>query len=157
MTAPATPTPATARIARPTAPAHPVAPVHRDIVHTWQRGVPVDAPLWTRPTIALALVAAVGLALAAYRMTGNLGAISGMTDYYAWGVWKTFNVMTLTALGTSGLSVGVAAWVFGRKDFHVVMRTALVMSLAFYLSGLLALGIDAVSYTHLTLPTIYSV
>ena len=115
---------------------------HRGGVHLWQRGSPVAARLWTPATIALALVAAIGLAIAAYRLTGKLGAVSGMTDMYAWGVWKTFNVMTLTALGTSGLSVGMAAWVFGRKDFHVVMRTALVMSLAFYVAGLLALGVD---------------
>lgn len=115
---------------------------HGGGVHLWQRGVPVKAKLWTPATIALALVAAVGLAIAGYRLLGNLRAVSGMTDMYAWGVWKTFNVMTLTALGTSGLSVGMAAWVFGRKDFHIVMRTALVMSLVFYFTGLLALGVD---------------
>ena len=112
------------------------------VVNMWQRGVPVDEKLWTPSVIALLVVAAVGIVLAIYRLTGNLGSVSGMTDVYAWGVWKTFNVMTLTALGTGGLSIGAAAWIFGRKDFHVVMRTALVMSLMFYLTGLLALGID---------------
>jgi len=42
------------------------------------------------------------------------------------GIWKTFNVMTLTALGSGPLALGIAAWVFNRQKLHVVMRTALV-------------------------------
>lgn len=109
---------------------------------TWQRAVPVyDASLnnsifWF--FLALALVSSV---LAAIRMFGGL-AFTGMTDEFAWGVWKTFNVMTLTALGSSGLAIGVVAWVFNQHQFHVVMRSSLVISLLFYATGLVSLGID---------------
>jgi Ni/Fe-hydrogenase subunit HybB-like protein len=65
-----------------------------------------------------------------------------MNDAYAWGVWKTFNVMTLTALGSGPLALGMAAWVFNRQKLHVVMRTALVSGFLFYATGLLALGFD---------------
>lgn len=131
-----------------------------NVVNMWQRGVPVNEKLWTPSVLIMLAVGVVGLVFAAYRLTGKLGAVSGMTDVYAWGVWKTFNVMTLTALGTGGLSVGAAAWIFGRKDFHVVMRTALVMSLMFYFSGLLALGIDVGrpwNFYHVFMPWTWNV
>ena len=69
-------------------------------------------------------------------------SFSGMNDVYAWGIWKTFNVLTLTALGSGPLAVGMAAWVFNRQKLHVVMRTALVSGFLFYATGLIALGFD---------------
>jgi Ni/Fe-hydrogenase subunit HybB-like protein len=87
-------------------------------------------------------LAALGLVLATVRFFSPLGPFSGMNDAYAWGVWKTFNVMTLTALGSGPLALGMAAWVFNRQKLHVVMRTALVSGFLFYATGLLALGFD---------------
>ena len=56
---------------------------------------------------------AVGFVLIAIREVVGLGGIiSGMSDPYAWGLWKTFNVMVLTGLGSGGFAVGIAAWIF---------------------------------------------
>ena len=97
------------------------------LVNHWQRGVPVySEPVVTPTLLFFVVLAAVGLALALVRFFSPLGPFSGMNDAYAWGIWKTFNVMTLTALGSGPLAVGMAAWVFNREKLHVVMRTALV-------------------------------
>lgn len=113
------------------------------MINYWQRGVPVyDEPYLTRPFVVLSGFAVIGLALATARMMASLGPFSGMNDFYAWGIWKTFNVMTLTALGSGALSVGIAAWVLNHRQLHVVMRVALVTSLLFYGTGLLALVVD---------------
>jgi Ni/Fe-hydrogenase subunit HybB-like protein len=113
------------------------------LVNHWQRGVPVyREPVITRPLLFFVAVAAVGLGLAAVRFFSPLGPFSGMNDAYAWGIWKTFNVMTLTALGSGPLAVGIAAWVFNRHKLHTVMRTALVTGFLFYATGLLALAFD---------------
>lgn len=110
---------------------------------TWQRSVPVDEERWLTPSTAfLLLVGLIGLGIAGVRLVGALGPYSGMNDAYAWGVWKTFNVMTLTALGSGAMSVGLAAWVLGKKSLHVVMRVALVTSFLFYATGLLSLLVD---------------
>ena len=77
-----------------------------------------------------------------YRELAGLGPVSGMNDAYAWGIWKTFNTMTLTGLGSGAFAIGVAAWLFKRKDLHVVMRTACLTSFLAYLSGLALLGVD---------------
>ena len=113
------------------------------LVNHWQRGVPVHGePVVTPTLLFFAALAAVGLVLAAVRFFSPLGPFSGMNDAYAWGIWKTFNVMTLTALGSGPLAVGIAAWVFNRHKLHVVMRTALVSGFLFYATGLIALGFD---------------
>jgi Ni/Fe-hydrogenase subunit HybB-like protein len=113
------------------------------LVNCWQRGVPVyREPVVTRTLLFFAALAALGFILALARFFSPLGPFSGMNDAYAWGIWKTFNVMTLTALGSGPLAVGMAAWVFNRQKLHVVMRTALVSGFLFYATGLVALGFD---------------
>jgi Ni/Fe-hydrogenase subunit HybB-like protein len=66
-----------------------------------------------------------------------------MNDAFGWGIWKTFNVMVLTALGSGAFAIGIAAWVFRRKRLHSLMRMALLTSFLAYACGLLLLGIDA--------------
>jgi Ni/Fe-hydrogenase subunit HybB-like protein len=113
------------------------------LINHWQCGVPVtDGPVLTPFVLFLIGLAALGLTLAAIRIFSPLGPFSGMNDVYAWGIWKTFNVMTLTALGSGPLALGMAAWVFNRQKLHVVMRTALVAGFLFYATGLIALGFD---------------
>src|SRR5208282_2232898 len=113
------------------------------LVNHWQRGVPIfGEPVITPTLLFFAALAAVGLTLALVRFCSPLGPFSGMNDAYAWGIWKTFNVLTLTALGSGPLAVGMAAWVFNRQKLHVVMRTALVSGFLFYATCLVALGFD---------------
>ena len=38
-----------------------------------------------------------------------------MNDAYAWGIWKTFNVMTLTGLGSGAFAIGISAWLFKKS------------------------------------------
>jgi Ni/Fe-hydrogenase subunit HybB-like protein len=114
-----------------------------NLINHWQRGVPVSTvPVLTPPLLFFAALAVLGLGIAAVRFASPLAPFSGMNDAYAWGIWKTFNVMTLTALGSGPLVVGMAAWVFNRHRLHVVMRTALVSGFLFYLFGLVALLFD---------------
>lgn len=108
----------------------------------WQRGVPVMGyPIFSPPMLFFLVVTVVGVGLSVGRAFGGLG-FTGMSDTYAWGIWKTFNVMTLTALGSGSFAIGIAAWVFNNHRLHVVMRTALLISLVFYFAGLFALTVD---------------
>jgi Ni/Fe-hydrogenase subunit HybB-like protein len=109
----------------------------------WQRNVPVfNVPILTRPFVVLCALAGLGLVLAAYREVFGLGPSTGMNDTYAWGIWKTFNTMVLTGLGSGAFAIGIAAWVFRREQLHVVMRTALLTSFLAYICGLAMLGVD---------------
>lgn len=126
------------------------------LINRWQRGIPVyREPIVTPTLVFFAVLAAIGFGLALVRLFSPLGTISGMNDAYAWGIWKTFNVMALTALGSAPLAVGIAAWVFGRRQLHVVMRTALVSGFFFYATGLIALTFDVGrpwNFWHLFVP-----
>jgi Ni/Fe-hydrogenase subunit HybB-like protein len=113
------------------------------LINHWQRGVPVyREPVITPAFLFFGALAVIGIGLALVRFFSPLGPFSGMNDAYAWGIWKTFNVMTLTALGSGALAVGMAAWVFNRTRLHVIMRTAMVTGFLFYTTGLVALLFD---------------
>jgi Ni/Fe-hydrogenase subunit HybB-like protein len=110
----------------------------------WERAVPVFGfPVVTKQFLALCGLILIAFVLTAYRELAGLGPVSGMNDAYGWGIWKTFNVMVLTALGSGAFAVGIAAWVFRRKRMHALMRMALLTSFLAYACGLLLLGIDA--------------
>ena len=113
------------------------------VVNVWQRGVPVYGKRIATPTfLVLMFFAILGLVIGVVRMFSGLGQFTGLNDAYPWGIWKTFNVMVLTALGSGGMSVGIAAWVLYHKRLHTLMRTAVTTSLIFYATGLLALLAD---------------
>jgi Ni/Fe-hydrogenase subunit HybB-like protein len=113
------------------------------VIVKWQRGVPVyGVPIVSAPFIATAAVAGLGLLLIVYRQIVGLGPTTGMTDAYAWGIWKTFNTMVLTALGSGSFAIGIAAWIFKRRALHSIMRVALLISILVYTTGLLAIMVD---------------
>ncbi len=110
----------------------------------WERAVPVyGIPFLSRSTIVLIALVAIAFLFSGYRELAGLGPVSGMNDAYGWGIWKTFNIMVLTALGSGAFAVGLAAWVFKRKKLHTLMRVALLQSFLAYACGLMLLGIDA--------------
>lgn len=109
----------------------------------WERNVPVfDVPVRTRALYALTALFLLAFGLVTYRELAGLGPVSGMNDAYAWGIWKTFNVMTLTGLGSGAFSIGMTAYLFGRRRLHSVMRTACLTSFLAYVSGMTLLGVD---------------
>jgi Ni/Fe-hydrogenase subunit HybB-like protein len=109
----------------------------------WERMVPVFGfPILNPFFLVLLGITIVGLILASYREVIGLGPVTGMNDKFGWGIWKTFNVVVLTALGSGAFSVGFAAWVFRRKLLFSLMRMALLTSMLAYVCGLVLLGID---------------
>ncbi|HET9308466.1 MAG TPA: Ni/Fe-hydrogenase cytochrome b subunit [Candidatus Sulfotelmatobacter sp.] len=120
------------------------AGIDRPRSRRWERNVPVYGfPVVNGFFLGLSGLVLIAFVLTAYRELAGLGPVSGMNDAYGWGIWKTFNVMVLTALGSGAFAVGIAAWVFRRKRLHSLMRMALLTSFLAYACGLLLLGIDA--------------
>lgn len=110
--------------------------------HHWHRNVHIfDSKLVTAPFVFWSALAVIGVSLSLARVFTGLW-FTGMNDDYAWGVWKTFNVMTLTALGSGGLAVAFFCYVLGKTQLHSVMRTAVASSFLFYATGMFALVID---------------
>lgn len=113
------------------------------MIDRWERSVPVyNVPVWTRAFYILCALGAIAVGFVTWRELAGLGPATGLNDAYAWGIWKTFNIMVLTALGSGGFSIGITAWLFKRQRMHQVMRTALLTSFLAYASGLILLGVD---------------
>lgn len=108
----------------------------------WERALRVDEPLYTKPFIAFAALGTAALLLTLYREFAGLGAVTGLNDGYSWGLFKNFNVTTLTALGSSGYAVSVLVWIFNRQHYHVLMRSAALISILAYTSGIIGIGAD---------------
>jgi Ni/Fe-hydrogenase subunit HybB-like protein len=109
----------------------------------WERAVPVYGVSVINPFFFLLVgLAVLSLFLTVYREIVGLGPASGMNDKFGWGIWKTFNVVVLTAWGSGAFAVGIAAWVFGRKRLNSLMRMALLTSMLAYACGLCLLGVD---------------
>ncbi|MGB8011755.1 MAG: Ni/Fe-hydrogenase cytochrome b subunit [Terriglobales bacterium] len=109
----------------------------------WERAVPVyGVAVVNKFFLLLVGLAVLSLFLTVYREVVGLGPASGMNDKFGWGIWKTFNVVVLTAWGSGAFAVGIAAWVFGRKRLHSLMRMALLTSMLAYACGLCLLGVD---------------
>lgn len=108
----------------------------------WHRNVHIyNYPLVSAPFLFWGVLALLALLLSTGRLFTGLW-FTGMNDDYAWGVWKTFNVMTLTALGSGGLAVAFFCYVLGKRQLHAVMRTAVASSFLFYATGMFALVFD---------------
>ncbi len=109
----------------------------------WERAVPVyGVSVFNKFFFFLVGLAVLSGFLTIYREAVGLGPASGMNDKFGWGIWKTFNVVALTAWGSGAFAVGIAAWVFGRKRMHSLMRMALLTSMLAYACGLCLLGVD---------------
>jgi Ni/Fe-hydrogenase subunit HybB-like protein len=125
------------------------------IKQAWHYDTRVQQPrFFTAPVVFWLVLAVIGISLSLGRLFTGLW-FTGMNDDYAWGVWKTFNVMTLTALGSGGLAAGLFCYVFGQKQLHPIMRAAVSSSILFYATGMTALAIDVGrpwNMYHLLLP-----
>jgi Polysulphide reductase len=96
-----------------------VADIDRARSSRWERNVPVFGfPVINGFFLGMSALVLVAFILTGYRELAGLGPVSGMNDAYGWGIWKTFNVMVLTALGSGAFAIGIAAWVFRRKRLH---------------------------------------
>jgi Ni/Fe-hydrogenase subunit HybB-like protein len=73
---------------------------------------------------------------------GGIGSVSALNDGYAWGSWKLFNVIVLTALGSGGYALAVIVYALNRGHYHPLIRTAILTSVLGYTTGVVALGMD---------------
>ena len=103
---------------------------------------PVKAPLITTTFMIAAALTVVTGALILWRFASGLGPATAMTDVQPWGVWKLFNVIVLTAIGSGGYAVALLVYVLNHGHYHALVRHALLTSAVSYTVAILALGID---------------
>lgn len=103
---------------------------------------PVGGSIWTPAFIALSAVFVVGMVLTAWRFWVGIGPASALSDGYAWGSWKVFNVIVLTAVGSGGYAMALLVYALNKGRYHPIIRTAILTSVLGYTTGVIALGMD---------------
>lgn len=103
---------------------------------------PVGGPLMTRVFKALLVVAGLGLVLVIWRFAVGLGAATGLTDRYPWGIWIAFDVVTGTALACGGYAVALLVYILNRGRYHPLVRPAVLTSALGYSVAAIAIIVD---------------
>jgi Ni/Fe-hydrogenase subunit HybB-like protein len=96
----------------------------------------------TRGTAVLAVLAAIGLGLIAYRFWAGLGAVTNLSDGYPWGFWIGMDILVGIALAAGGFVLAGTVHLFGGHRFHALSRPAILTALLGYLLFIFALMVD---------------
>lgn len=84
--------------------------------------------IFTRAYTILLLVAAIGMALIAWRFVVGLGTATAMSDGYPLGLWIVFDVVTGTALACGGYALAFLVYIFNKGRYHPLVRPAILTS-----------------------------
>jgi Ni/Fe-hydrogenase subunit HybB-like protein len=103
--------------------------------------MPVKARFITRGTMILMALAGLGIAGYLYRLFFGLQAATNLNDQYPWGIWIAIDVASGVALAAGGFTTAAIVDIFHKKEYHAVVRPALLTAMlgyTFVVIGLLA-------------------
>ncbi len=90
----------------------------------------------------LMLIAALGAVLMYIRFANGLGAVTNMSDGRPWGLWKAFNVYAGITMAAAGFTLAATVHIFNLKQFHSVIRLAVLIGLLGYIIAMLSLLVE---------------
>ncbi len=103
---------------------------------------PVGGPLLTRPFKFLLFFLSIWGVVLLWRFAAGIGAVSGLSDGYPWGIWIAFDVVTGTALACGGYAVAILCYIFNKGKYHPLVRPAILTSALGYSMAGLSIVID---------------
>ncbi len=117
-----------------------------------EEAAPVDEKFLTPGVMVMLAFMAVGFAFAVARFLFGIGAVSNLNNQYPWGLWVAVDVASGVALAAGGFTTGAIAYVFNRREYHAVIRPALLTAMLGYTFVVLGLLIDIGRYWNITSP-----
>jgi Ni/Fe-hydrogenase subunit HybB-like protein len=103
---------------------------------------PLGGPIFTRPVRILLALFSVGAILILWRLAAGLGATTGLSDGYPWGLWIAFDVVTGTALACGGYAMAILVYVLNNGRYHPMVRPAILTSALGYTMAGISIGLD---------------
>ena len=98
---------------------------------------------WITPfNIIAGIIVIMGIYLTYLRFTGGLARVTNLSDYYPWGFWISFDLLTGVALAAGGYVTSAAVYIFGMKRYHSAVRPAILTGFLGYALVVLALHYD---------------
>lgn len=96
----------------------------------------------TGPRIVLMIVAALSMAVIAFRLVTGFGMVTNLNDDSPWGLWIAFDVLTGVALAGGGYFSALVVHILHREKYLSIGRSALLTSLFGYLLVMTGLFLD---------------
>ncbi|HEY3380350.1 MAG TPA: Ni/Fe-hydrogenase cytochrome b subunit [Vicinamibacterales bacterium] len=112
--------------------------------------------LLTPGNAVFALILIVGVPIIVYRFAFGIGASSHLTQMNPWGIWIGLDVMSGVALAAGGFTVATAVYVLGLKEYHPIVRPAVLTGFLGYLFVVIGLCADLGRPWKLPVPMAYS-
>ena len=92
--------------------------------------------------IIAALILCVGIPIAFVRFTQGLAATTNLTNNNPWGMWIGVDVLCGVALAAGGFTLGSAVYLFGMKEYHPIVRPAVLTGFLGYFFVVIGLCFD---------------
>jgi Ni/Fe-hydrogenase subunit HybB-like protein len=92
--------------------------------------------------VVAAIILCVGIPITYIRFTQGLAATTNLSDSYPWGLWIGFDVLCGVALAAGGFTIGSAVYLFGLKEYHPIVRPAVLTGFLGYFFVVVGLCFD---------------
>ncbi|OSM04083.1 putative hydrogenase 2 b cytochrome subunit [Magnetofaba australis IT-1] len=83
------------------------------------------------------------------RFVLGLGAVSNLNNGYPMGLWVVFDMVIGTAIGCGGFAMALVVYVMNRREYHPMMRPALLAGLFGYALGGFSIVVDLGRYMNM--------
>lgn len=101
-------------------------------------------------------ILAVGIPVIIYRFMYGLGAATNLTQTNPWGIWIGIDVLSGVALAAGGYTLATTVYIFGMRDYHSVVRPALLTGFLGYFFVVVGLMVDLGRPWNLPVPMLFS-
>jgi Ni/Fe-hydrogenase subunit HybB-like protein len=92
--------------------------------------------------IVAGVIILVGLPFVVMRFTQGLGAVTGGSQDQPWGLFLSWGLFTGVPLAATGYIMASAVYIFGLKDYHILVRPAVLTGFIGYLFAVIFLLFD---------------
>ncbi len=88
------------------------------------------------------IIVLVGLSLIVLRYSQGLGAVTSASQNQPWGLFLSWGLFSGVPLSATGFVLGTAVYLFGLKEYHPVVKNAILIGFLGYLFAVIFLLID---------------
>jgi Ni/Fe-hydrogenase subunit HybB-like protein len=106
--------------------------------------------------LVFGLILAIGYPIIIYRFVYGLGAATNLSQTTPWGLWIGLDMLSGIALAAGGYTIATTVHVFGMKQYHPIVRPAILTGFLGYLFAVIGLVADLGRPWNLWVPMIAS-
>jgi Ni/Fe-hydrogenase subunit HybB-like protein len=112
--------------------------------------------LLTPFNVVAGLILLTGLPLIVYRFAFGLGAATNLSQTNPWGFWIGLDLLCGVSLAAGGYVLASTVYLFGLKEYHPVLRPAILTGFLGYFFVVVALLVDLGRPWRIAYPMVYS-